>query len=198
MRHLARVDVSRRPRASHQLRRAAGGPPKYMSCRGFSPILTPQWLHDSPPEMAVESSIGAVTLETGSSWGRRLSPQRRCLNPSHRSVSDSRSSNRTCSFPASGAPTGFTPDSHSRPHDPRFQTEHAELTNDVLRPKSSRASRRHLVPSSEKVLHGVCDVVVDGAIGQHPRTIPKVRGPASESPIEVGRHLRPSCVIPRA
>ena len=49
----------------------------------------------------VESRIDAVTLETRSCCDRRLSPERRCLNPSHRSVSDSRSSNRTCSFPAS-------------------------------------------------------------------------------------------------
>ncbi|CAN5781567.1 hypothetical protein BH24ACI5_BH24ACI5_02910 [soil metagenome] len=55
-------------------------------------------------------------LRDGSSCRRRLSPERRCLNPSHRSVSESRSSNPTCSFPASGSPTGFTPDSHSRPH----------------------------------------------------------------------------------
>src|SRR3954451_465583 len=33
----------------------------------------------------------------------------RCLNPHGCSVSRLRSSNRTCGFPASGSPTGFTP-----------------------------------------------------------------------------------------
>src|SRR2546425_6107795 len=66
-----------------------------------------------------------------------------------------------------------------------------------MRPESARASRRHLVPPSEKVLHRIGDVMVDGTIGQHPRPIAEVRGPASEAPIEVGRHIRPSCMVPR-
>src|SRR3989442_7497661 len=40
---------------------------------------------------------------------RQLSQERRCLNPHHDAVSRLRSSNRTCGFPASGSPTGFTP-----------------------------------------------------------------------------------------
>jgi len=36
-----------------------------------------------------------------------LSLDRRCLSPTHRSVSTSRSSNRTCGFPASGSRTRF-------------------------------------------------------------------------------------------
>jgi transposase len=47
------------------------------------------------------------------SWGVAVSDrfrvQHRCLNPRHRSVSSARSSNRTCGFPASGSPPGFTP-----------------------------------------------------------------------------------------
>jgi len=68
----------------------------------------------------VESRIGAVALETRSSWSRWLSPTHRCLNSSHRSVSDSRSSNRACRFPASGSPTGFTSGSRSRPRHGRL------------------------------------------------------------------------------
>ena len=56
-----------------------------------------------------------MTLETGSRCGRRLSPTRRCLNPSRRSVSDYRSSNRTCRFPASGSPTGWSARVSERP-----------------------------------------------------------------------------------
>src|SRR5438046_5036529 len=57
---------------------------------------------------AVESKKGAVASGTGSSCCRPLSRLRRCLNPFHHSVSLLRSSNRTCGFPASGSPTGFT------------------------------------------------------------------------------------------
>src|SRR5437867_3303145 len=65
--------------------------------------------HRMASSWSVESKNGAVVLGTGSSRYRRLSPLRRCLNPLHDSVSFLRSSNRTCSFPASGSPTGFTP-----------------------------------------------------------------------------------------
>jgi transposase len=46
-------------------------------------------------------------------WGvagaDRFRVHRRCLSPRHGSVSSARSSNRTCGFPASGSPPGFTP-----------------------------------------------------------------------------------------
>jgi len=78
-----------------------------------------------------------VTLETGSSCDRRLSPTRRCLNPSHGSVSDSRSSNRTCSFPASGSPTGFTA-GPTRAAQPRIPAPHIPLRPPVQLPPEVR------------------------------------------------------------
>ena len=46
----------------------------------------------------------------------RVEDGREYVTPERRPVSHPRSSNRTCRFPASGFPTGFTVDSRTRLH----------------------------------------------------------------------------------
>ena len=67
-------------------RQSGQGAPRVRSISNTRPLVAPQHTAAS-----VESRMGAVA------WAMR-----------QRSVSHPRSSNRTCGFPASGSPTGFT------------------------------------------------------------------------------------------
>ena len=97
----------------------------------------------------VESRRGAVAV--GFRW-RWPALSRRRLNPACRgSVSPPRSSNRTCRFPASGSPTGFTsrPTAWSKMHADEVQD--AKLPEHDLGWEALRASPLHLATMDEEV-----------------------------------------------
>src|SRR5208283_1721096 len=79
-------------------------------------------------------------------------------------VSHPRSSNRTCLSQASGFPTGFIVDSQTRAHRP-LQANHAQGAEHPFLGELAGALRRHLVSPSQKVPHGVIDILVDRPVG---------------------------------
>ncbi len=86
----------------------------------------------------------------------------------HRSVSSPRSSNRTCGFPASGSPTGFTsrPTAWSKVH--ADEVQHAKLPEHDLGREAPRSAPLHLATMDEEVAHAVVDMVVDRPVGLQP------------------------------
>ncbi len=90
---------------------------------------------------------------------RRLSPT--CRGP----VSPPRSSNRTCGFPASGSPTGFTsrPTAWSKVHADEVQD--AKLPEHNLGWEALRASPLNLATMDEEVADAVVGIVVDRPVG---------------------------------
>src|SRR5882757_2295592 len=96
-----------------------------------------------------------------------------------RPVSHPRSSNRTCGFPASGFPTGFTVDSRTRPQLYLTELEHAQLAeNDVVRVPRS-ATRRHLVTPPQEMPHAIGNVMIDRSISLRPGSRAEVVRPSS-------------------
>jgi len=107
------------------------------------------------PKALVESKAGAVDVGAGSSCCRWLSPSHRCLSPFHVSVSSLRSSNRTCGFPASGSPMGFT---RSFLSVGIGRDLGAESRDDSVARELSGSARRHLVTPPQKVAHALHDM----------------------------------------
>ena len=111
----------------------------------------------------VESRMGAVAWASG-----------------HRPVSHPRSSNRTCRFPASGFPAGFTA-RHATGHSGQaLEAQNAEFSMNDIECESAIAAPLHLVPSREESAHTFKDVLVDAAVCLAPRAVAKVVGPASQ------------------
>ena len=77
-----------------------------------------------------------------------------------RPVSQPRSSNRTCGFPASGFPTGFIVNSRTRAHWP-LQADHAQRAKHHFLGELASAVRRHLVTPSQKLPHLVIGVLIN-------------------------------------
>src|SRR6266511_3831883 len=99
-----------------------------------------------------------------------------------RSVSHPRSSNRTCRFPASGSPTGFT-------------VRHTAFSIDHFVGESTSAASRYLVPSCEEVAHTLIDVVVDTSEYRPMRPIGEVARPAKQKRVQRIAHVRPGIVV---
>src|SRR5215813_11481142 len=92
----------------------------------------------------VESRIGAVAWAI---W--------------QRSVSHPRSSNRTCRFPASGSPTGFTVRHTARGTKVAVQGAAHAFPIDYVVGELMRPTPFDLVPSREEIAYALIDVVVD-------------------------------------
>src|SRR5271156_2082512 len=82
-----------------------------------------------------------------------------------RSVSSPRSSNRTCSFPASGFPTGFVTRHTSATLAHAVQHKHARVSID-LTGKPSDATAGRIVSSTQKGEHAVEDVSINSLMGR--------------------------------
>src|SRR5438309_8712346 len=105
----------------------------------------------------VESRKGAVA-------SRKASP-----------VSLPRSSNRTCGFPASGFPTGFTVRRTTV-----VQRQNPELPKDHVTGKSSGPATGNLMPPAEEVPNALADVVVNRPVCPAPRSITEVGRPTAQ------------------
>src|ERR1700683_3608067 len=78
-----------------------------------------------------------------------------------RPVSQPRSSNRTCRFPASGFPTGFTVDSRTRVQLNIAEPEHAQLPAHHFITEAAGAARLHLVTPPQEMPYALIDVVIN-------------------------------------
>ena len=72
--------------------------------------------------------------------------------------------NRTCRFPASGSPTGFTARHTAGQLGQAFETQQAELSIDYVKGEPTGAAPCHFVPSGEEVAHALVDVSEHGAL----------------------------------
>ena len=70
-----------------------------------------------------------------------------------RPVSHPRSSNRTCRFPASGSPAGFTARHATGPLGAGLEAQNAEFSMNDIECESAIAAPLHLVPSHEEPAH---------------------------------------------
>ena len=101
-------------------------------------------------------TIGRATYEPGWRWARQEKPVESRLgagaDAERRPVSQPRSSNRTCGFPASGFPTGFVADSRTHAHWP-LQTDHAQRAkHPFLRELAGACQRRDKTAAFSPVL----------------------------------------------
>jgi hypothetical protein len=108
-----------------------------------------------------------------------------------RPVSQPRSSNRTCGFPASGFPTDFIADSRTGVTCPALQPEQPQFPEDRLPAELAGALRGHLVPLSQKMPCALLPMFV-----RHPMRFPPIprfeaRFPASQLPIQPVAHFFP-------
>ena len=108
-----------------------------------------------------------------------------------RPVSHPRSSNRTCGFPASGFPTGFTVNSRTRSQLYLTELENPQLAkNDIIR-ETCGAARPHLVTPPQEMPHAIRNVMIDRPIRLRPSAIAEVRRPASQNLIQPSPYVRP-------
>src|SRR5437879_6042783 len=128
---------------------------------------------DHSGEPPVESRMGAST------------------DAKRRPVSHPRSSNRTCGFPASGFPTGFTVDSRTRPQLYLTELENSQLAEDNVVRKPPGAARRHLVTPPQEMPYAIRNVMIDRPICLRPSPVAEVCRPASQNLIQPILHLRP-------
>src|SRR5437867_3289815 len=77
-----------------------------------------------------------------------------------RPVSHPRSSNRTCRFPASGFPTGFTVDSRTRIQLDVAEPENSQLPEHRLATEAGGAARLHLMTPPQEMPYAVVHVIV--------------------------------------
>ena len=70
-----------------------------------------------------------------------------------RPVSHPRSSNRTCRFPASGSPAGFTARHATGPLGAGLEAQNAEFSMNDIECESAIAAPLHLAPSHEEPAH---------------------------------------------
>src|SRR5712691_7327812 len=96
-----------------------------------------------------------------------------------RPVSHPRSSNRTCGFPASGFPTGFTVDSRTRSQLYLTELEQSQLAENNIVRVPSGAVRRHFVTLPQEMPHAIRNVMIDRPIGLRPGSIAEVVRPSS-------------------
>src|ERR1017187_8243933 len=108
-----------------------------------------------------------------------------------RPVSHSRSSNRTCRFPASGFPTGFIADSRSGVTQRTPEPEDTQLTEDPLHRKLTGALRLHLVPLSQKMPYPFLHMLIEHFVRLAGTPQSEVRFPSSEFLIQPVAYLFP-------
>src|SRR5277367_6402578 len=127
---------------------------------------------------AVESRKGAVSLA--------------------RPVSPPRSSNRTCGFPASGFPTGFTTGSRQDALPPTLtQPRHPKRAKHCCHCERPDASRRHLVAPDEEVAYAIIDVRLDRPVRDVMRPWAEVAAPSPQQAGQLRTHVVPSSHVAR-
>src|ERR1700720_4348609 len=114
-----------------------------------------------------------------------------------RPVSPPRSSNRTCGFPASGFPTGFTASSRKGPKVHIPQSQHAQRPEYNCIRVASVAAGGHLVSAPQKRPNAIVNVPVDRSISHQPRPVTEVIRPPSQHAIQAIPYLGPRCHVPR-
>src|SRR5258708_13071864 len=113
-----------------------------------------------------------------------------------RPVSHPRSSNRTCGFPASGFPTGFTVDSRTRPQLYLTELENTHFTENNIIRETRGAARRHLVTPPQEMPHAIRNIMIDRPIRLRPSAVAEVCRPASQNLVQPIAHLSPRPRIP--
>src|SRR4029077_2257878 len=134
-------------------------------------------------------SVGARKASVESRLGAGADAERR-------PVSHTRSSNRTCGFPASGFPTGFIVNSRTRAHRP-LQTYHAQGTKHLFLRELAGTLRRHLVAPSQKMPYLLLHIPVfrPVCLGRCPKV--EVPSPASDNLIQPLAHFFPWFYVSR-
>src|SRR3954462_9953627 len=136
--------------------------------------LARRWPAGPRDACRVESRTGAVA------WAMRQHP-----------VSRPRSSNRTCGFPASGFPTGFTPRHTAAAQDARVE--------DAARRALRRPDRRRNALCRALAPCAACEGTHERdhrrgcrpPIGRHSRAVAEIGRPAEQKPVQPVAHLGP-------
>ena len=128
----------------------------------------------------VESRRGAVA------WAMRLRP-----------VSPPRSSNRTCRFPASGFPAGFTSMLSAVGLTIQDQAMDAQFPEDRFMAEASSASRWHFVPPCKKAPHVLYDVSVERTMRLPAGSVAEVAVPAAQDRVQPVPDVRPGPAMGR-
>src|SRR5215813_15555124 len=108
-----------------------------------------------------------------------------------RPVSHPRSSNRTCRFPASGFPTGFTADSRTRVHTSSAELQYSQLAKHRIDAEAAGAAGVHLVTPPQEVPYAFINVVVNRPIRRRPGSVAEVRRPAPQNLVQPASYLLP-------
>src|SRR5215831_20489298 len=98
-----------------------------------------------------------------------------------RLLDTTRSSNRTCRFPASGFPTGFTADSRTRLHLITAELHYSQLAKHRFDTEAIGAAGVHLVTPPQEMPYALIDVVANRPIRCCPGSVAEVRRPAPQS-----------------
>src|SRR5215469_13513172 len=121
-------------------------------------------------------------------WARALTPERR-------PVSHPRSSNRTCGFPASSFPTGFTADSRTRLHLITAELQYSQLSEHHFDTEAVGAARVHLVTPPQEMPYAFINVVTNRPIRRRPGSVAEVRHPAPQYLIEPVPYFLPGPLV---
>src|SRR5215470_3419798 len=108
-----------------------------------------------------------------------------------RPVSHPGSSNRTCRFPASGFPTGFTADSRTRVHTSSAELQYSQLAKHRWDAEAAGAAGVHLVTPPQEMPYALIDVVINRLIRRGPSSVTEVRRPAPQYLIQPASYLLP-------
>ena len=106
-------------------------------------------------------------------------------------VSPPRSSNRTCRFPASGFPAGFTSTLSAYGLTIQCQAVDAQLPEDRFVAEASSASRGHFVPPGKKTPHVLHHVGVDRPVCLLAGSVAEVVVPAAQDRVQPVPYIRP-------
>ena len=114
------------------------------------------------------------------------------------SVSPPRSSNRTCGFPASGFPTGFTTGSRHGAFPPQMsQSRHTKFAEHRFHAERPDAARGHLVTPDQEVTHTVIQMGLDHAVRGVVGSGTEVAAPSPQQAVHRAAHLFPWPLIAR-
>ncbi len=110
-------------------------------------------------------------------------------------VSPPRSSNRTCRFPASGFPAGFTSTLSAVGLTILGQAMDAQLPEDRSMAEANSASRLHFVPPCEKAPHVLYDMPVERAMRLPAGSVAEVAVPAAQDRVQPIPGVRPGPAV---
>src|SRR3954451_19866592 len=106
--------------------------------------------------------------------------------------------NRTCGFPASGFPTGFTTGSrHDAFPSQMSQSRHTKIAEHRFHAERPDASRRHLMAPDKKVTHAVIQMGLDRAVRDVVGSRTEVAAPSPQRAVQCAAHLSPWSLVAR-